>query len=151
MGGLQLGMHKARRCTLIQILGLRPTSTPVYSIAPVGYKLRQTDTGRLFYVSRLDASITWHRPLAVDQLPAGWEAGKTPDGKVLVNRSIHNFLNSFVLTRYYINHDSKSHTWVKPTMPANATYSQTLTSRCSVPIPTPLAPTVSQLNQNLVQ
>ncbi|KAL8934089.1 MAG: hypothetical protein Q9211_005412 [Gyalolechia sp. 1 TL-2023] len=124
---------------------------PLYGIAPVGYELKQTDTGRLFYVSRQDGSMTWQRPLAVHQLPAGWEAGKTADGKVLVNGSLPNLPTTHVLTRYYINHVTKSNTWAKPTMPANATNSHMVTSRSSVPTPTPLVPTLSQLNRNQVQ
>lgn len=57
---------------------------PLYGIAPAGYDLRQTDTGRLFYVNRKDGSMTWHKPMAIDALPAGWEAGKTADGRMFV-------------------------------------------------------------------
>lgn len=57
---------------------------PLYGIAPAGYDLKQTDTGRLFYVNRKDGSMTWHKPLAIEPLPAGWEAGKTADGKMFV-------------------------------------------------------------------
>lgn len=124
---------------------------PVYGIAPTGWELRQTETGRLFYVNRQNGSMTWHKPLAVEQLPAGWEAGKTADGKVFVHRVLPSFLKAYVLIRYYINHVTRSNTWVKPTLPADATVPVTLTSRPSVPAPPPIAPTLSQVNHHQLQ
>ena len=57
---------------------------PVFGIAPLGYELKQTETGRLYYRNRKTGATTWHKPLAIEPLPAGWEAGQTADGKMFV-------------------------------------------------------------------
>ena len=59
--------------------------SPVFGVAPSGYELKQNETGRLFYVNRQTGAATWHKPLAIESLPPGWEAGRTADGKMLVH------------------------------------------------------------------
>ena len=125
---------------------------PLYGIAPAGYDLKQTDTGRLFYVNRRDGSMTWHKPLAIEQLPAGWEAGRTADGKMFA--AIPPKLKVCRLTpfhRYYINHVTKSNTWVKPTEPAHVSKPPDGTARPFVPLTTRSAPTIPQFNQTALQ
>lgn len=74
--------------------------SPIFGVAPEGWDLKQTTTGRLFYVNRQTQKTTWHKPQPDDgdPLPHGWEAGRHADGRV-----------------YYINHFTKTNTWTRPT------------------------------------
>lgn len=74
--------------------------SPIFGVAPEGWDLKQTKTGRLFYVNRQTQNTTWHKPQPDDgdPLPHGWEAGRHADGRV-----------------YYINHLTKTNTWMRPT------------------------------------
>lgn len=84
--------------------------SPIFGVAPEGWDLKQTKTGRLFYVNRQTQATTWHKPQSDggDPLPPGWEVGRHADGRV-----------------YYINHFTKTNTWTRPTTPANATSTPT--------------------------
>lgn len=79
--------------------------SPIFGIAPEGWELQQTQTGRLFYVNKQTKASTWHKPLPIDSkpLPPGWEAAEYSDGRI-----------------YYINHFTKTNTWTRPTLPANS-------------------------------
>lgn len=79
--------------------------SPIFGVAPQGWDLKQTKTGRLFYVNRQTQVTTWHKPQPDDgdPLPPGWETGRHADGRV-----------------YYINHSTKTNTWTRPTAPAHA-------------------------------
>ena len=92
--------------------------SPIFGTAPEGWDLKQTETGRLFYVNRQTQATTWHRPQPEDRdpLPPGWEKGRHADGRV-----------------YYINHFTKTNTWTRPTTPANAI--PTPTTGTSHPLP----------------
>lgn len=84
--------------------------SPIFGVAPEGWDLKQTKTGRLFYVNQQTQATTWHRPQSDDgdSLPPGWEAGRHANGQI-----------------YYINHFTKTNTWTRPTTPANPTSTPT--------------------------
>lgn len=99
--------------------------SPIFGVAPEGWDLKQTETGRLFYVNQQTQATTWHKPQPDDgdPLPPGWETGRHADGRV-----------------YYINHTTKTNTWIRPTIPAKAIPTPTSATSHPLPVPSVTAP-----------
>lgn len=126
---------------------------PLYGVAPPGYELKQNESGRLFYVNRQTGVATWHKPLAIEPLPAGWEAGQTADGRMygyFYPRSVVIVILIW-LCRYYINHVTKTNTWTKPTSPAQPVQPTVHPVRPSATATTQSAPLIAPTHHQPIQ
>lgn len=71
---------------------------PQQSDLPEGWKVRQVEQGKIYYVNHKTKKTSWVNPSLLGEqsdLPEGWEARQTEEGKI-----------------YYVDHKTKTSSWV---------------------------------------